>query len=129
MSLEEIIRSATSRAGIVRVRNALNPILWTCAVASPLCFGFAYAFGADPILRYGLAGLGTLPIILTLAAYIYFMFRNPDRLQSEEFVLRQQELTIIERKSGPPISLDGEAADGAITTIENKTARPQERQS
>ena len=103
MSLDGLIRSATSRAGVVRVSNVLNSLLWASATATPICFVFSYVFGSDPLLHYGLAGLGSLPILLMLVAYVYFMFRQPDRLQSEEFVLRQQEISIIERKAGPPI--------------------------
>jgi hypothetical protein len=35
---------------------------------------------------------------------LYFALSDPDRLQSEEFVIRQQELTMIERKGGDAIS-------------------------
>ncbi len=103
MSLEELFRGATSRAGVVRVRNVLNPLLWATVTASPICFAAAYVFEADPVLRYGLAVLGALPILCTLACYLYWMLHQPDRLQSEEFITRQEELRIIERKSGPPI--------------------------
>ncbi len=127
MSLAEIIRSATSRAEVVRVRNALNPILWVCAVASPLCLGFSYLSATDPILHYGLAVVGILPIIAAVATHVYFVFADTDRLQSEEFVLRQQELTIIERKSGPSISLDAEPSDDPVVAIERKTIPSAER--
>ena len=71
MSLEEVIRSATSRAGVVRVRNALNPLLWSCAIVSPTCWVAAYAFNSDPVLRYAFAGVGALPIAGLLLAYFY----------------------------------------------------------
>ena len=125
MSLDELVRSATSRAGIVRIRNVLNPILWLCAVTTPSCFLFAYILGSDAILRYALAGLGSLPVGVGLFSYIYFMLRAPNRLQSEEFVLRQQELTIIERKQAPPISLNTDLADGSTLSIADQTPDAQ----
>lgn len=87
MSLDELVRSATSRAGIIRVRNVLNPLLWLCAVTTPISFLFAYLLGGDAI---------------------------PNRLQSEEFVLRQQELTIIERKRAPPLPLNLDLTDESL---------------
>ena len=104
MSLHEIVRSFTARAGVVRVQNALNGILWGCAVATPVCFVFAAVFCADPILRYGFSALGALPVLTLVVAYIYFMLRDPDRLQSEEHIERQRELLLLERRGHPPVS-------------------------
>lgn len=79
MSLNDLIRHATSRAGVVRVSNVLNSLLWASATATPICFAFSYLFGGDPVLHYTLAALGCLPVLLMLGAYTYFMFREPDR--------------------------------------------------
>ena len=125
MSLDELIRSATSRAGVVRVRNVLNPILWLCAVTTPCCFLLPYILGSDAVLRYALASLGSLPVGVGLFSYVYFLLRAPNRLQSEEFVLRQQELTIIERKQAPPISLNMDLTDGSSMVIEKQTSNAQ----
>ena len=103
MRLADVIGNWTSRAGVVRVRNVLAPLLWLLAIAMPACFLAAYFFRDDAVLKYVLiiSGLGT--IVSTLVAYFMFMFRDPQRLQSEEFVLRQQELTLFERKGYPPV--------------------------
>ena len=71
MSLHESIRSV-SRAGLVRVSNALNPLLWSIAVASPVCFAAAYAFQGDLVVRDILVGVGVLPILMTIIAYFIF---------------------------------------------------------
>jgi len=42
--------------------------------------------------------LATVPVGVALLAYIYFMFTQPDRLQSEGFQLRKQALELIEEK-------------------------------
>ena len=55
----------------------------------------------------------------------YFMLRAPNRLQLEEFVLRQQELTIIERKQAPPIPLNTDLADGSALSIGDQTPDAQ----
>lgn len=107
MSLDEIVRRATSRAGTIRVSNALNPLLWACALA-PAPWVFAYLFQADAVLKYVLVGLGAIPFIGLAVAYFILLFLDRDRLQSEAFVLRQQELAIIERKTGHLASLQAD---------------------
>ncbi len=96
MTPGDIVKTAFSRAGVIRVRNALNPMLWlslTCLLISP---GFAYLFRDDALLKYGFSVIAILPILATATAYFIFLFRDPDRLQSEEFVLRQhaQQVTL-----------------------------------
>ena len=92
---------------MVRVSNALNPLLWACALA-PVPWSFAYFFQSDAVLKYGLVGLGALPFVCLAVAYFILLFLDRDRLQSEAFVLRQQELAILERKSGRLTSLDAD---------------------
>lgn len=42
--------------------------------------------------------LATVPVAIALLAYVYFMFTQPDRLQSEGYQLRKQALELIEEK-------------------------------
>ena len=98
MSLNEIVRSSISRAGVIRVRNALNPLLWLSAVGPALSWTASYLLRDDLVLRYAFAALGALPILSAILTYFILLFRDPDRLQSEEFILRQQELSMVERK-------------------------------
>ncbi len=65
MSLDEVVRSAFSRAGVVRVRNALNPFLWTIPW-TVIFLVAAYVFGDDPYSKYGLLIVATLPLLVTL---------------------------------------------------------------
>ncbi|MFY9970383.1 MAG: hypothetical protein WBQ45_25140 [Roseiarcus sp.] len=94
MKVDEVIKSAISRAAVVRVQNALNPLLWVLAIAAPICWIAAYMFRDDPILKYGFAGLGALPIVAALVAYFLYFFLDRDRLQSEEFVLKERALQL-----------------------------------
>jgi hypothetical protein len=107
LKLEDAIKSWTSRAGVVRVRKALNPLLWMAATAFPTSLLGAYFLRDVPYLKYLLVMLGAFPVLATLVAYFILLFRDPDRLQSEEFVLRQQELTIYRRsEEGGPRPLE-----------------------
>jgi hypothetical protein len=72
-------------------------------VALPTCLLAAYFFRDDAIVKYLLlaAALGTL--LAALAGFFILSFRDPDRLQSEEFVLRQRELIIYEKGANAEI--------------------------
>jgi hypothetical protein len=127
VSVDEVIKSAISRAGVIRVRNAMNPLLWLSPISATICWIAAYVFRDDPVLKYGLVGLGALPIVASIVAYFLYFFLDRDRLQSEEFVLKQRELSIIERKGRPPIPLDAEETEDVqlIETTENTSTGEQ----
>ena len=66
MRLQEVIGSAISRAGVIRVRSALNPFLW-CFVWSLAFLVASYFLKDDPVTRYVCLGLAALPMLVTLA--------------------------------------------------------------
>ena len=99
MILEEVVRSAVSRAGVVRVRNALNPFLWGF-VWTVVFAVLTYLFKDDAVMKFACLALAAAPEMVALVIGVGFAVMNPDRLQSEEFVIRQQELTLIEKKGG-----------------------------
>jgi hypothetical protein len=79
----------------VHVKNVLNPLLWICGLVSAPS-GIAVALSVHP--TWVTMALATVPVAVTLLAYIYFMFTGPDRLQSEGYQLRKQALELIEEK-------------------------------
>jgi hypothetical protein len=103
MSLEDALRIWTSRAGIIRVQSALNPILWTMAIALPLFLIAAYFFRDDSPVKWTLLALGAIALLAPVTSYFIFLFRDPDRLQSEEFVLKQRELMTYGKGARPEI--------------------------
>lgn len=98
MKPDETIKSWTTRAGVVRVRNALNPLLWMMALVVPTGWIAAYFFRDDLLMKFFFALLGAAPILATLTAYFIYMFRDPNRLQSEEHQLRTQALEFLGKK-------------------------------
>ncbi|MGB7097667.1 MAG: hypothetical protein WBD95_02720 [Xanthobacteraceae bacterium] len=85
MKIEEIIRTGLSRVDTIRVvRTAINPLLWLVGLTTPLAFVLAALIG-DLVIRLLLICFAAVPVIVTLVAYVIFMFRDPDRLQSEEY--------------------------------------------
>jgi len=102
MRIEDVIGSAISRAGVVRVRSALNPFLW-CFVFTVAFLFAAYFLRDDPVTKYGCLALAALPLAVALGVGIFFALKDPDRLQSEEYVIRQRELRIYEQGAGAKI--------------------------
>ena len=94
------------------VRTAINPLLWLVGLTTPLAFILA-AFSGDQLTRLLLICFAAVPVIVTLVVYVIFMFRDPDRLQSEEYRIRQRALQILYKK--------GESAD--IVDVANQVAR------
>jgi len=90
---------ALDKAGTVRVRTALNPILWLTAVVTPTSFFAAWLAGFDTTIGACLVGLGASPVLVAVASFVWFALQDPDRLQSEEYLLRQREIHILS-KSG-----------------------------
>lgn len=93
----EIAQTAATR---LRVRSALNPMLWLCAIATPLCFAAAYLFRDVAPLRDSLVIAGFVPIGVTCLGFIGFALFRPEKLQSEDYQLRHESLQIIQQKAG-----------------------------
>jgi ABC-type bacteriocin/lantibiotic exporter with double-glycine peptidase domain len=100
MKLEEIIRTGLSRVDTIRVvRTAINPLLWLVGLTTPIAF-ILVAVISDQMIRLALLVFAAIPVLVTLVAYVIFMFRDPDRLQSEEYRIRQQALRILYKTGG-----------------------------
>lgn len=93
----ERVTQASQDAGVrLQVRGALNPLLWLCAICTPLTLGYAY-FSSGTI-QIVLLIIGALPVVCACGAYIYWMIVSPDRLHSEDYQLRRQALQMIHEK-------------------------------
>ncbi len=97
MSVDHLIKSGFSRVGVVHVRSALNPFLWSFSW-SLVFLGFAAVFREDPLAKYVLLSLSAVPMIVTMPIGCFFAIKNPDRLQSEEYRLRQRALQILQKR-------------------------------
>ncbi|KAB2700782.1 hypothetical protein F9K79_00715 [Ochrobactrum sp. Kaboul] len=97
MNSEEIIKQVVSRAGVIKVRNVMNPTLWACAIVSPLSWVAAFCLRETSAFMV-LIFVGTLPVLMYMVQTAYFSLKDPGRLQSEEFQLKHQALNLIEKK-------------------------------
>jgi len=95
-----LARGVSRAARKLRVRSALNPMLWLSAIALPICIGAAYAFRADVPVMWVLLIAGLFPIGTTCVGFVYFAITQPERLQSEDYQLRHETLQMIQQKVG-----------------------------
>jgi hypothetical protein len=95
-TIERVTKGAQDSAIRLQVRSALNPLLWLCAICTPLTFGLA-SFTTG-FMQVALLAVGSLPILCSCGAYIYWMLKSPDRLHSEDYQLRRQALQMIYEK-------------------------------
>ena len=92
----------------LRVRSALNPALWLSAIVTvPVVFAaIRYVGGAPPWLIV----LAYLPVSTAVLGFIFLLFFDRDKLQSEDYQLRKQSLDLIQQKGDAfpvsPTSLD-----------------------
>ena len=95
---EKIIASAHTAASSLRVKSALNPMLWLCAIVSLPCFILAYLLHGIEPLDSMLVYIGAAPIGATILGFLYFMTFDPSKLQSEEYQIRHEALEVIKQK-------------------------------
>ena len=104
-----IERSSTA-AGRLRVRSALNPILWLCAIGTPICVSAAFLLRSDTYLSMMFAIVGIIPIIVACLGFIYFAIVKPEQLRSEEYQIKHDALLLIKEKGSAfdvsPSSID-----------------------
>lgn len=79
----------------ISVKSALNPVLWVCGLISVPAM---IALGFMPNPSWVHITLAVAPVGVALFSFLFLMFRDPDRLQSESFQLRKQALELIEEK-------------------------------
>jgi hypothetical protein len=104
-ALERITGRSQSAATKLSVKSALNPLLWLCAIVSAPCFALATLMALIHselfILSCILCAIGSVPILTGCVVGIRLAFFDPDKLQSEDYQIRQQAMEIIKQKGSP----------------------------
>ena len=75
----------------------------------------------DQGARLTLFIFAAVPVLFTMIAYLVFMFRDPDRLQSEEYRVKQQALRYLYKKGGSTEIVD---VANQVARIETSKSRP-----
>jgi hypothetical protein len=102
-------------------------MLWLAGVGTPVCFTFAYLFRDIDFARNLLIVVGMLPIFFTCLGFCYFAVMKAEKLQSEDFQIRQQTLQIIQHKGGR-LNVDASALE-AIANLAAKQIESGEGKS
>lgn len=100
MNRKEHLLDAVSRAGVVRIRTIANNPLWLCALVIPVSFAAALiALGLnESVFAWVFVGVAIASFLFAIGFIGYFARFDPDRLQSEEYRIRQRALQILYRK-------------------------------
>jgi hypothetical protein len=102
--IDQIVKNSRSAAERLHVRSAINPALWLCGIVSVPCFVFAY-LTRETSLALPFFILGAVPVAVAAGGFIFFMLRDPRRLQSEDYQIRQEALDIIRTKGSDVVML------------------------
>ena len=94
----QITRRMADVGGRLRVKSALNPVLWPCAIVTVPVVGLA-TFSTGPTwLVVCLVVIAFIPLVLVGIGFVVLLLRDPDKLQSEEYQIRKQTLEMIGEK-------------------------------
>lgn len=101
MALSQIVQRVAAAGQRLRVRSALNPILWLCSTVSvPVFFLAAYSDAAPRWMQVVFIAIGTLPIVAAVLGFGYFVLTNPRRLQSEDYQISERLLDFMMQEKG-----------------------------
>ena len=100
MAIDKAIQQLSAIGGKLRVRSALNPILWLCFVISMpgvLLLAVVESFPSWAVVVI------SLPILVACTGYIILLLKDPDKLQSEEYQISKQRLELaLEKGASAP---------------------------
>jgi hypothetical protein len=93
----DLVASRSVKAGErLRVRSALNPILWLTALISIPSIYASTKFQPSPPLW--LIVLAYLPVGAAIVGFLFLLIWDRDKLQSEDYQLRKHSLDLIQQK-------------------------------
>lgn len=114
---ERVVERAQHAASRLRVKSALNPMLWLCGIVSLPCYGLAFLLG-EGALSIAFVVIGSTPIAATICGFFYFMLVAPEKLQSEEYQIRHEAMELIKQKGTSveisPVSVEAVANPGYV---------------
>lgn len=96
MSLKEkITHKFFETGGKLRVKSALNPVLWLCVFVTIPCL----LIGSQlTIIPDWLIVLAFIPVGLAALGFLFLLIFDRDKLQSEEYQIKKQSLELIREK-------------------------------
>ena len=92
---DAIVSRAMDSASALTVRSALNPALWLCGIVTIPSIIIASILPNPPVW---LIAVACAPVGITSLGFLFLLFFDRDRLQSENYQIRKQSLELIEQK-------------------------------
>jgi uncharacterized protein YacL len=92
---ENIASKIVESGGKLHVKSALNPILWLCAIITIPSLISVPFIDETPIW---LIILIIAPVITAILGFLFLLFLDRDKLQSEEYQLRKRSMEMIQEK-------------------------------
>jgi hypothetical protein len=85
-------RLSASHAEKIKTNSAVNPLLWLAALVLPTSI-----LGAYFLPDYRLFFVSTILVVIAapIIAYFIWMFKEPNRLQSEDYQLAHQKMLLL----------------------------------
>ena len=88
----------------MRVRSALNPTLWLCGI---ITIPVLVAGALHPNLSTWIVAIGCAPVVVALFGFMFLLFFDRDKLQSEEYQIQKRSLEFAQQKGDPkPLTID-----------------------
>jgi len=113
---ESIVAKAIEAGRNLKVRSALNPILWLCALVTVPGLSIV-TFSKDP--PNWLIVLTCMPVTVAILGFLFLLLFDRDKLQSEDYQIKKRSLEIIEQKGDvAPMLIES----GSLEVVPNPAA-------
>lgn len=118
MPVENILGRIIEAGGRIRVKSALNPILWMCAIIGGPCF-LVVLIKDDPPLF--IIWILCAVVGVALFGFLFLLFFDRDKLQSEDYQLKKRELEMVQEKGEkrPRVLLNDEYTETDLLPSDN----------
>lgn len=90
------IQKAVEAGGRLRVKSALNPILWLCAIVT--IPGMGYMLVAESETPMLIQIIISLPVVTAVLGFAHLLLFDRDKLQSEDYQIRKRTLDLVQEK-------------------------------
>ena len=105
---EEFAKRVDANLKSLSVKSALNPALWLVGVTCSLGLLGLKLFVADAMLKIVFVCVIGLPLVCVCLAFLFFVFRYPEKLQSEEYQIKAETLRMLKTQGGKLRAIDAQ---------------------
>ena len=91
---EQILHRVLGAAEKIKIKSALTPMLWLCLITLPILYNVINQEAPAP---WKIVVAGT-PLAITVLGFLFLLFFDRNKLQSEEYQLDKQYMELIENK-------------------------------